>query len=66
MKEYKGYYIKPNKTAPQLVQIVTTGRGGKIPSILSGLFTSHKAAMDEIDRYVDRKENGKTVGKSRS
>lgn len=64
MKEYKGYYIKNDNKTPQLVSVVTVGKGGKIPNVLQGLFTSEKLAMDTIDRYVNGKKDGETVSKS--
>lgn len=53
--EYKGYYLKPYKEAPSCYQVVTVGKGGKIPDCLSGLFTSRWLAMREIDLYQIKK-----------
>lgn len=68
MREYKGYYIKPDKQFPNNCVIVTTGRGGKIPNILDGLFTSVQTAANAIDKYLMAKElpNDEKVDKSRS
>lgn len=63
MKEYKGFYLKGHKDFPQMTLVVTTGRGGKIPNILSGSFTSNKEAMEAIDRYVEGKKNDKAISK---
>jgi hypothetical protein len=63
MVEYKGYYIKPNKETPNVYQVVTTGQGGKIPTVLEGMFTSRSLAMFVIDKYVDQKEEAKVNDK---
>lgn len=54
--EYKGYYIAPDKTAPSIYSVATTGRGGKVPDVLSGLFTTRVLAMKEIDRYISTRK----------
>jgi len=69
--EYKGYYVKPHQDYPSSYIVVTTGRGGKIPSVLDGMFTSRSIAKEEIDRYMagkPEKENdtNETVKTSRS
>ena len=56
-KEYKGFLIKPYKEVPSALQIVTAGKGGKIPDCLSGMFTSRARANLEIDLYLARKED---------
>lgn len=56
IREYRGYDIKPHKEVPTCMIIVTSGKGGKIPDVLSGLFTSTSAAVQEIDKYVDNKK----------
>lgn len=53
--EYKDYYIKPHKEHPTCYIIVTTGRGGKIPDCLSGMFTTRTLAKLEIDSYLENK-----------
>lgn len=55
MKEYKNYQIKPDKQYPNNYVIVTAGRGGKIPNVLDGLFTSEKICMLAIDKYLEGK-----------
>lgn len=67
MKTYKGYYIKPDKITPNNCVIVTEGRGGKIPNVLDGLFTSIQTAVNAIDKYLMVKEvaNDEKVDKSR-
>lgn len=52
MKIYRGYQIKPHKQYPAHYIIVTDGKGGKIPDILSGIFTSVNFCMAEIDAYL--------------
>ena len=54
--EYKGYQIKPSKTVPNHLIIVTAGRGGKIPAVLDGGFTSTNLAQRHIDAYLESKE----------
>jgi hypothetical protein len=66
MIEYKGYYIKQNKQIPSHYEVVTVGRGGKIPDILSGFFTSLTIARASIDRYLEIKNKGKEDGKTLS
>ena len=55
MIEYKDYQIKVSKESPNCVLVVTAGRGGKIPDMLSGLFTSSAVAKIAIDTYLDLK-----------
>lgn len=55
MNAYKGYYIKPNERLPNSFVIVTEGRGGKIPNILGGIFTSVGIARKMIDKYLSTK-----------
>jgi hypothetical protein len=65
MIEYEGYLVKPYKEVPTSYVVVTAGRGGKIPDVLSGLFTSPAIAKGEIDRYLatkPRKEKDAEAG----
>ena len=69
MIEYKGYQIKAFKDSPSLSLIVTAGKGGKIPDILSGLFTSTGIAKRGIDAYLNSKAkkepaNGEEISKN--
>lgn len=69
--EYQGYYIKPHREHPSCYVVVTTGKGGKIPECLSGMFTSKTIAKVEIDLYlstkpVKDKTNGEAESTSRS
>lgn len=50
--EHKGYQIKPHKEVPSNYIVVTDGKGGKIPRILEGLFTSVGVARSRIDDYL--------------
>lgn len=64
--EYKGYQIKPSKENPSSYIVVTEGRGGKIPKVLDGLFTSMGIAKDRIDSYLTLKgatDDNKTLVK---
>lgn len=68
--EYRGYIIKPSKSMPTLYQVATAGQGGKIPSVLDGLFTSTGIIKSIIDNYVESKprkevKNGETRTESR-
>lgn len=51
---YRGYIVKTNPRSPNLVLVVTEGKGGKIPKVLEGSFTSFMAAKIVIDMYLDR------------
>ena len=53
---YKGYLITATKGLGSAYEIATEGRGGKIPKIMEGLFTSRGTAMQVIDFYLDSKE----------
>lgn len=65
--EYLGYQIKPHKQYPTSWIVVTAGKGGKIPDILGGMFTSPSVAKREIDAYLAKKElkNGKEGSQGR-
>lgn len=52
---YNGYEVKPHKEHPLSYIVVTAGKGGKIPNVLSGMYTSPTIAMTEIDRYLESK-----------
>lgn len=52
---YEGYQIKPHKEVPTNYIVVTSGKGGKIPDVLSGLFTSRAYAKAAIDTYLASK-----------
>lgn len=54
-REYKGYYIKGHKEYPSISVVVTAGQGGKIPDVLSGMYTSAGIAMSAIDKYLESK-----------
>lgn len=62
--KYKGYLINPSKQVPNLFYVATEGRGGKIPDMLSGLYTTKVLAVSDIDRYLNMK--GKTDAKESS
>ena len=52
---YKGYQIKPDKAFPSSLVVATEGQGGKIPTVLEGLFTSYNVAKTSIDNYLEVK-----------
>jgi len=52
---YNGYEVKPHKEHPLSYIVVTAGKGGKIPNVLDGMFTSPTIAMAEIDKYLASK-----------
>lgn len=54
-KEYKGYLISPAKGNPHSITIATAGKGGKIPRVMEGLFTSRTVAHQVIDNYLESK-----------
>lgn len=71
MISYKGYLIKPHSKFQASHVIVTEGRGGKIPKMLEGMFTSVGVARSLIDKYtsikpVTKEKNNadKTIAKS--
>lgn len=53
--EYKGYLITPSEVNPHSYKIATAGRGGKIPDVMGGLFTSIGWAKNVVDLYVEAK-----------
>lgn len=53
--EYNGYQIKPHKEIPTCHIVVTSGRGGKIPNALDGLFTTPTIAKEAVDKYLASK-----------
>ena len=60
---YRGYQIKPSPLAPNSLIVVTDGKGGKIPSVLEGMYTHSNIAQRDIDLYLDNKELKETDGK---
>lgn len=55
IREHKGFQIKPHKELPMSYIVVTAGKGGKIPDVLSSHYTTPAYAIAEIDRYLDSK-----------
>lgn len=53
---HKGFQIKPHAITPTSYVVVTDGKGGKIPNILEGVFTSPSVAVGIIDTYISGKE----------
>lgn len=58
MNEYKGYLITTNPSFPTLVRVSVAGRGGKIPKVLDGNFTSHSVVKSLIDAYQRTRKVG--------
>lgn len=56
MLVYRGYQIKPSPQIPTNYICVTDGKGGKIPDVLGGLFTSAGIIKQRIDQYLEGKE----------
>ena len=56
MVEYKGYQIKSDPRMPKSYVIVTAGKGGKIPDVMNGAFTSTSVAKEVIDLYTTKRE----------
>lgn len=56
MKTYRGYIITPNPLSPTLYKVATEGRGGKIPDVLVGSFTSVGTVTHLIDHYLADQE----------
>lgn len=62
--EYKGYLITPAQGAAKCYSIATAGQGGKIPQVMTGLFTSTGIAKQVVDMYIALKQkNVKTDDK---
>lgn len=53
---YEGYEIKPHREVPTSYIVVTAGKGGKIPNILGGLYTTPSYAKEAIDKYIETKK----------
>lgn len=53
--QYEGYDIKPARETPNNYIVVTSGKGGKIPNCLSGLYTTVTYAKLDIDKYLATK-----------
>lgn len=56
MTTYRGYLITPNPLSPTLYKVATEGRGGKIPDVLVGSFTSVGVIKGIVDHYLDNQE----------
>lgn len=55
MKIYEGYQIKPHKEVPTCYVVAVDGKGGSIPAMLDGLYTTPTQAAESIDRYLASK-----------
>ena len=53
---YRGYIISPHPVSPTMYVVATEGRGGRIPQVLDGAFTSLDWVRKLIDEYLDSVE----------
>ena len=60
---YKGYILTQT---PFGVTVALSGQGGKIPNVMSGLFTSYSTIHGVIDRYLETQGKGKNASKTNS
>ena len=60
---YRGYIISSDPISPTLYSVATEGRGGRIPTVLEGRFTSVQWVKGLIDVYLANQEE-KTRGKA--
>lgn len=60
---YRGYIISADSAFPSLLSVAVEGRGGKIPNVLSGRFTSHREVTNLVDHYLEQSE-AKARGKT--
>lgn len=60
---YRGFQVKPSPVNPTTLIVVTDGKGGKIPSVLDGMYTSFNIAQRDIDFYLNQKELKEVDGK---
>lgn len=61
IKEHEGYLVKPHKENPSCYVVVTQGKGGKIPDVLAGMFTSRTIAIEGINAYLASKAEKETI-----
>tara|TARA_R110002012_G_C11348108_1_gene579214 strand:+ start:219 stop:419 length:201 start_codon:yes stop_codon:yes gene_type:complete len=62
--EHEGYLIKNYPKSPNLKIIVTAGKGGKIPEVMSGAHLSAGDCIKCIDKYLSTKVVKNAKGKS--
>jgi len=64
---HQGYIISTSKEFPPLLTVAVEGKGGKIPNVLAGTFTSVGLAKIAIERYNETKgkADAKTTDESR-
>ncbi len=60
--EYMGYHIQPVKNMPTSYEVIFPGKG-KMPNLLSGIFTSTGLAKTQIDKYLRIGSHAQTVSK---
>ena len=66
MEIYKGYQIKTAPQSPTLMCVVTDGKGGKVPDVLTSLYTTATYAKQAIDKYLDSKPAVKEVSNAKA
>lgn len=54
--EYEGYYIQDHKNMPGMLGIVMAKGVGKIPNVLTGMYTKVEYAKKDIDAYLAYKQ----------
>lgn len=64
IRVYEGYQIKPHKEVPTCYVVVTDGKGGKVPDMLTGLFTTPDIAKGMIDKYLNSKPRKEKNGEA--
>lgn len=52
---YRGFILKADINMPNIIRVVTEGKGGRIPNLLSGMFSSRTEAIKRIDLYLEGK-----------
>lgn len=67
MKVYRGYIISPVPHSPTLMRVAVEGQGGKVPNVLTGMFTSYTTVMEIVDKYLESKlvQESEDVSKAR-
>lgn len=51
MLEYQGFKISQDEQWNTMYRVSPAGKGGSIPTVLSGLYQTTVAAKDSIDTY---------------
>ena len=51
MIEYEGFKIMKDETWTTMLRVAPAGKGGSIPTVLSGLYSSQAEVQKSIDTY---------------